>query len=71
MAVLILETWWDLELLDLQLTVMDLCSELTWEVNPIKLSDGTERRVINDNDTVIMKASVRTVKFVLALESLF
>jgi fumarylacetoacetase len=30
--------------------------ELTWGgKNPIKLSDGTERKFINDNDTVIMK----------------
>jgi hypothetical protein len=29
--------------------------ELTWEKNPIKLNDGTERKFINDNDTVIMK----------------
>ena len=30
--------------------------ELTWSgKNPIKLSDGTERKFINDNDTVIMK----------------
>jgi fumarylacetoacetase len=25
------------------------------EKNPIKLNDGTERKFINDNDTVIMK----------------
>ena len=30
--------------------------ELTWNgQNPIKLKDGTERKFINDNDTVIMK----------------
>ena len=30
--------------------------ELTWSgKNPIKLSDGTQRKFINDNDTVIMK----------------
>lgn len=30
--------------------------ELTWNgKNPIKMSDGTERKFINDNDTVIMK----------------
>ena len=30
--------------------------ELTWGgKNPIKMSDGTERKFINDNDTVIMK----------------
>ncbi len=30
--------------------------ELTWGgKNPVKLSDGTERKFINDNDTVIMK----------------
>lgn len=30
--------------------------ELTWRgENPIKLADGTERKFINDNDTVIMK----------------
>ena len=30
--------------------------ELTWAgKNPIKMSDGTERKFINDNDTVIMK----------------
>ena len=30
--------------------------ELTWRgQNPIQLSDGTERKFINDNDTVIMK----------------
>ena len=30
--------------------------ELTWGgQNPIKMSDGTERKFINDNDTVIMK----------------
>ena len=29
--------------------------ELTWSgKNPIKLNDGTERKFINDNDTVIM-----------------
>jgi fumarylacetoacetase len=31
--------------------------ELTWRgQNPIKLSDGTERKFINDGDTVIMRA---------------
>ena len=31
--------------------------ELTWRgQNPIKLSDGTERKFINDHDTVIMRA---------------
>tara|TARA_R110001632_G_scaffold67584_1_gene158707 strand:+ start:2375 stop:3652 length:1278 start_codon:yes stop_codon:yes gene_type:complete len=31
--------------------------ELTWKgQNPIKLSDGTERKFINDHDTVIMRA---------------
>ena len=31
--------------------------ELTWRgQHPIKLSDGTERKFINDNDTVIMRA---------------
>lgn len=31
--------------------------ELTWRgQNPIKLEDGTERKFINDNDTVIMRA---------------
>tara|TARA_R110002073_G_scaffold72537_1_gene177194 strand:- start:172557 stop:173837 length:1281 start_codon:yes stop_codon:yes gene_type:complete len=31
--------------------------ELTWRgANPIQLSDGTERKFINDNDTVIMRA---------------
>ena len=30
--------------------------ELTWRgTNPLKLNDGTERKFINDNDTVIMK----------------
>ena len=30
--------------------------ELTWGgKNPITMSDGTERKFINDNDTVIMK----------------
>lgn len=30
--------------------------ELTWRgTNPIKLNDGTERKFINDNDTIIMK----------------
>jgi fumarylacetoacetase len=30
--------------------------ELTWGgQKPIKLNDGTERKFINDNDTVIMK----------------
>ncbi|WP_417430461.1 fumarylacetoacetase [Halpernia sp.] len=30
--------------------------ELTWRgTNPIKLKDGTERKFINDNDTIIMK----------------
>jgi fumarylacetoacetase len=30
--------------------------ELTWAgKNPIKLKDGTERKFINDNDTVILK----------------
>jgi fumarylacetoacetase len=29
---------------------------LTWGgKNPIKMADGTERKFINDNDTVIMK----------------
>jgi fumarylacetoacetase len=27
--------------------------ELTWEEKPIKLNDGTERKFINDNDTVL------------------
>jgi fumarylacetoacetase len=31
--------------------------ELTWRgANPLKLSDGTERKFIEDNDTVIMRA---------------
>lgn len=31
--------------------------ELTWRgSNPIQLSDGTERKFINDHDTVIMRA---------------
>ena len=31
--------------------------ELTWKgTKPIKLSDGTERKFLNDNDTVIMRA---------------
>ncbi|MCX6185134.1 MAG: fumarylacetoacetase, partial [Flavobacterium sp.] len=31
--------------------------ELTWGgKNPVKLADGSERKFINDNDTVIMKA---------------
>jgi fumarylacetoacetase len=31
--------------------------ELTWKgENPIKMKDGTERKFINDNDTVIMRA---------------
>jgi fumarylacetoacetase len=30
--------------------------ELAWKgTKPIKLSDGTERKFINDNDTVIMR----------------
>jgi fumarylacetoacetase len=30
--------------------------ELTWGgKNPLKLNDGTERKFINDNDTVILK----------------
>jgi len=30
--------------------------ELTWKgTKPIKLSDGSERKFINDNDTVIMR----------------
>ena len=30
--------------------------ELTWNgKNPIQLTDGTERKFINDNDTVIIK----------------
>ena len=30
--------------------------ELTWRgTNPIKLKDGSERKFINDNDTVIIK----------------
>lgn len=34
--------------------------ELTWKgANPLKLSDGTERKFINDNDTVIMKGWCR------------
>jgi fumarylacetoacetase len=29
--------------------------EPTWAVKPDPLNDGTERKFINDNDTVIMK----------------
>ena len=30
--------------------------EITWNgKNPIKMTDGTERKFINDNDTVILK----------------
>lgn len=30
--------------------------ELTWKgTNPIKMSDGTERKFINDGDTVILR----------------
>ena len=30
--------------------------ELTWRgQNPIKMNDGSERKFINDNDTVIMR----------------
>jgi fumarylacetoacetase len=43
--------------------------ELTWEENPIKLNDGTERKFINDNDTVIMKGSVKMDKLALVLRS--
>lgn len=35
--------------------------ELTWNgKNPIKMKDGTERKFINDNDTVIMKGFCKT-----------
>lgn len=34
--------------------------ELTWRgANPIKLKDGSERKFVNDNDTVIMRGSCR------------
>jgi fumarylacetoacetase len=37
--------------------------ELTWRgQNPIKLKDGTERKFINDNDTVIMRAHCKNDK---------
>lgn len=37
--------------------------ELTWGgKHPIKLSDGTERKFINDNDTVIMKGYCRNAE---------
>ncbi|MCG1036886.1 fumarylacetoacetase [Polaribacter sargassicola] len=37
--------------------------ELTWNgKNPIKLKDGTERKFINDNDTVIMRAHCKNDK---------
>lgn len=37
--------------------------ELTWGgKNPIKMSDGTERKFINDNDKVIMKAHCKNDK---------
>jgi fumarylacetoacetase len=38
--------------------------ELTWEENPIKLNDGTERKFINDNDTVII-GSVKMDRYAL------
>ena len=38
--------------------------ELTWGgKNPIKMSDGTERKFINDNDTVIMKGYCKNSSF--------
>ena len=37
--------------------------ELSWRgENPIKLSDGTERKFINDNDTVIIKGYCKNDK---------
>jgi hypothetical protein len=43
--------------------------ELTWGgKNPIKLNDGTERKFINDNDTVIMKGSVKMDRYALDSE---
>ncbi|MDY0343229.1 MAG: fumarylacetoacetase [Lentimicrobium sp.] len=34
--------------------------ELTWRgANPIKLNDGSERKFLNDNDTVVMRGSCR------------
>jgi fumarylacetoacetase len=36
--------------------------ELTWAEKSNKMSDGTERKFINDNDTVIMKGTVKTVR---------
>jgi fumarylacetoacetase len=42
--------------------------ELTWE-EKIKLNDGTERKFINDNDTVIMKGSVKMDRYALASRS--
>jgi fumarylacetoacetase len=45
--------------------------ELTWEENPIKLNDGTERKFINDNDTVIMKGFCQNGQVALDLRSFF
>jgi fumarylacetoacetase len=43
-----------------------LCYELTWggKINS-SLNDGTERKFINDNDTVIMKGSVKMDRYAL------
>jgi fumarylacetoacetase len=45
--------------------------ELTWEEKLIKLNDGTERKFINDNDTVIMKGSVKMDRYALVSRSFF
>jgi fumarylacetoacetase len=39
--------------------------------NPIKLNDGTERKFINDNDTVIIKGFLQNGQVRISLESFF
>jgi fumarylacetoacetase len=42
-----------------------------WEENPIKLNDGTERKFINDNDTVIMKGYCENSQVRIGFEKFF
>jgi fumarylacetoacetase len=44
--------------------------ELTWE-EKIKLNDGTERKFINDNDTVIMKGFCQNGQVRIGFRSFF
>jgi len=42
--------------------------ELSWKgTKPLKLNDGSERKFINDNDTVILRGYCQKIKYVLAL----